>query len=268
MSAPRVPYTPIYRRYRETIALHDKQRLDEAKRLAADPSILATEFAESIALMQAGYTHKGTFRPELRVPRPPRQGGIANGADLAFYLHNQQTLHVTDAPELDARYTDYELSLLSTPNGAVFDNEERLPAGRALRADIVMSSLSDNTPVIGEVKVGRDKEPFSALIQLLAYIAHLASPSQYERLGEQVPSGDYPPAMPAVFDGYLLLYGYGQSKATYLDELLDQAQKTSHALMAQELVRRHVRRLVCLDLMLGDDKQLVATLRDGWRHEH
>jgi uncharacterized protein YodC (DUF2158 family) len=52
------------------------------------------------------------------------------------------------------------------------------------------------------------------------------------------------------FDGYVLLFHFGESKATHLDELLEEATKTSAGLMQQPEITKHVRRLACLDLDL------------------
>ena len=46
-------------------------------------------------------------------------------------------------------------------------------------------------PVIGEVKIGAD-EPFVAIIQLMTYIAHLATRTQYARLVSNYPNAGFP----------------------------------------------------------------------------
>ena len=271
VTPPLVPYTPIYRRYRDTTALDDKQRLACAKHLSAHPEILADEFAQSVQLMADRYANAMPFRPAPKVPREPRQPGIRNGTDFAWYLHRQRTLPVLDDPTLDVAYADYELSILSTRGRAVFDHDLTTKAGRALRADLVLRALADDYPVISEVKLNRDKEPFSGLVQLLAYIAHLATPTQYNRLRRYVPGGHYPPADRPVFDGYVLLYRFGESPATYLDGLLEQAMRSSAALMSEPTVTRHIRRLACVDVVFDADADgrpggpLSATVR--WRHD-
>lgn len=124
---------------------------------------------------------------------------------------------------------------------------------------------ADRTPILGEVKVRRDKEPFAALVQLLAYIAHLSTPSQYARLRTHLPAAGYPEADPPRFDGYLLLYEFGQSPNTWLDPLMEQSTLVSQGLMANPDVRRHIRRLVCLDVQLTAQDAVTATTR--WRHD-
>jgi hypothetical protein len=40
---------------------------------------------------------------------------------------------------------------------------------------------NDKNPVLGEIKVGSDQNPFYALVQLLTYLSELATPNQLER---------------------------------------------------------------------------------------
>jgi hypothetical protein len=255
-----VPYTSILRRYRQTTALPGAERLALAERLSEDATPLAREFAESVAAFAAGYRNKARFRPVRRYPRPPRQAGIANGADLAWYTQRQRELPVENAMDLTAEYVDYELSILSTDGDARFDDAEQTTAGRALKVDLLLANAEDRTPIVGEVKRGRDKDPFTGLVQLLAYIAHLATPSQYERLRTQLPEGRFPDREPRL-DGYVLLYEFGKERNTYLDDLLHASAKVAAAVMKTPEVTTRVRRLACLDLALTYQTSLSASCR-------
>ena len=215
MSGPIVPYTPILRRYKEVCDLDDARRFDLAQKLNREPGLLAADFSATVAALEVGYDSQASFRPKHNEPRVPAQQGIANGPDLAWYMYRQGKLEVENEPALAVEYAEYELSVLSTRGGAVFDapvhgaterNERPGSAGNPLKADLVLVNAdpADRMPVLAEVKVKRDKEPFSALVQLLAYIAHLASPSQYARLRAHLDGAGFPAANPARFDGYLL----------------------------------------------------------------
>lgn len=277
-----VPYTPILRLYHEVIAKHDRDRFDFATELNADGGArVATAFEDSVAILGKQYKNSDSFRPKPKLPKEPEPHRITKGWHLAWYLREQHELAVRDHPALSVEWADYELSVLSTRGGAVFDQPkhgttapEHPNAGNALKADLVMVNPQGRFPVIGEVKVARDKEPFSALIQLLAYIAHLAPPRQYERLCTHVPA-DYPAAKPARFDGYVMLFQFGQkwdkageryvpSPNTWLDRLAAQAQLLSAQLVFRSEIKRHVRRLACLDVELNEAEQLEATCR--WLH--
>src|SRR3712207_6697509 len=98
----------MLRRYREVIALDDASRLTLAQRLSAPE--LAADFADSVRAMGNEYRHTGPFRPQPRYPRPPRQSTLENGADLAWQVHRQGTLHVDDDESLTVDYVDYEVS--------------------------------------------------------------------------------------------------------------------------------------------------------------
>jgi hypothetical protein len=257
-----VPYTSILRRYRQTIELSDAKRLALAECLSEDATTLAREFAESVATF-AGYRNKARFRPVRRYPRPPRQAGIANGADLAWYTQRQRELPVENGRDLTAEYVDYELSILSTHGDARFDDAEQTKAGSALKVDLLLANAEDRTPIVGEVKRGRDKDPFTGLVQLLAYIAHLATPTQYERLRTQLRDGRFPDREP-LLDGYVLLYEFGKDRNTYLDDLLHASAKVAAGLMETPEVATRVRRLACLDVALTDHASLSASCR--WRY--
>jgi hypothetical protein len=259
-ASPVLPYTPILRRYRETIAMSEAERLALARDLSEEPAPLVRDFAESQRAFAEGYLNKAAFRPTRRYPPPPRQPGIARGADLAWYVQRQRELRVDGEPNLAAEYVEYELSILSTRGNARFDDAEQTKAGRALKVDLLLANLEDRTPVVAEVKRGRDKDPFSGLVQLLAYIAHLATPSQYGRLRSRLPGGRFPDREPRL-DGYVLLYEFGKDPNTYLDELLRVGELVAARVMESPAVAVHVRRLVCLDLELTSDATLSARCR-------
>jgi hypothetical protein len=275
MNPPVVPYTPILRRYHEVCSLDDQSRYRLACELTEKPELLAADFRNSIDALDAGYNSSASFRPRPKWPRHPEPLGIANGPDLAWYMHRQQTLHVNaDAkPSLDVNWVDYELSVLSTRGRAVFSEPtfgsagaEPAPAGNPLKADLLLVNAdpADRTPVLGEVKVKRDKEPFSALVQLLAYIAHVSTRSQYARLRSHFASARYPDTDRPRFDGYLLLYKFGESPNTWLGKLLAESELLSGRLMQQPEITAHIRRLVSLDVLLDKNDMLVATKR--WLH--
>lgn len=273
MSAPPlVPYTPIMRRHHEVKALSRENRHDLALRLASDPEPLTTEFLDSIAVLSAQYGNVSSFFPKPRLPRAPTVPGISNGTDLAWYLHRQRRLPVDDDPALGVDWVEYELSVLSTRGGAAFggpihggiEGDAPPRAGRPLRADLVLANAGDQTPVIAEVKIRKDQDPFSALIQVLTYIAHLSTPSQYARLRTHLPVAGFPDVRPPRFDGYLLLHGFDGTAGTWLDDLMTQTRLISEQLTQDRTIATHIRRLACLDVQLRAE-QLSATTH--WRYD-
>jgi len=274
MNPPVVPYTPILRRYHEVCSLDEQSRLHLARTLNEKPELLAADFVNSIDALDTGYKSCAAFRPRPKWPRHPEQLGIvANGPDLAWYMHRQHTLDVDAEPSLAVEWVDYEVSVLRTLGAAVFDEQvygmaegEPARAGNALKVDLLLVNAdpADRTPVLGEVKVKRDKEPFSALVQLLVYIAHLSTHSQYARLRTNFASARYPDIDRGRFDGYLLLYKFGQSPNKYLGALLAESELLSERLMQLPQITAHIRRLVSLDVSLDKNDMLAATKR--WLH--
>jgi hypothetical protein len=49
-----------------------------------------------------------------------------------------------------------------------------------------IADATDHTPIVAELKLPRDKDPYFALIQALACTAHLATANQYARMREQL----------------------------------------------------------------------------------
>jgi hypothetical protein len=258
-----VPHTPIYRSFREVKNLRQKARVRRAREIAGNPAGIATDFAESVRLFGTGYHRTGPFRhPQRRPPRPEQPAHIASSTDFAWWVHRQGVLPVRDLPELSLTWVDYEASIIRALGDARFDDEQRSKAGRALLPDLLLSAA--DKPVVGEVKIGAD-EPFVAIIQLMTYIAHLATPSQYARLVTNYPNAGFPSADPPQIDAYLILHRFGAAKATYSDEFLALATRLSDGLMRQPEVTKHVARIVCLDATLDGNGQLTATTR--WLHE-
>lgn len=269
-SAPVIPLTPIYARYRASKALRsDAERLAAAKATCAEAATVATDFATSVAVMAERYSNSAPFRPAPKYPRPPKERNvIVEDHDLSWFVQRQGALPVADDGELSARYANYQLSVISTRGRAVFDDDKASPAGRALLMDLLLVA-PDGTPIACEAKLFRD-EPFSGLLQLLAYLAHIASASQRERLAKyHLSAGLASIEQQPRLDGYLLLYEFA-ADATYLPALLDCAEQLAEALMSLPAVSAHVRRLACLDAHLHiADAEAVGTLdaTTRWRFD-
>jgi hypothetical protein len=264
---PPIPVTKMALRYARTKGLHDQERRNEAKQLAADPEPLARDFADSVQRFAAEYDQQDQpFFPTPRDPPEPKdRETIARTEDIAWLLHRQGTLPVADHPELDADYVEYEVVATRTPGGAKF---EQLPgdltaktARSALRLDLLLANHIDRTPIVAEVKRRRDADPYVALIQTLTALAHLATPSQYRRLGNHFDGAGFPPQGAPRLDGYVVLYAFGKDKSTFLEELGEYAQDIGAGLVDRPEVAPHLRRLVCLDLELDGN----GTLRAGCR---
>jgi hypothetical protein len=261
-----IPLTKMALRYGKTKSLSDAKRRDEAKKLADDPAPLARDFADSVRQFGAEYDRPD--EPFFPTPRDPPHPKISRTEDLAWLLWKQGMLPVDDS-ELDADYVEYELVATRTPGRATF---EKLPgqtkaktARSALRLDLLLANHSDRTPVVAEVKRRRDKDPYTALVQMLTSLAHLATPSQYQRLRNNFSEARFAVNDPPRIDGYVLLYDFGKDKSTYLKELDRYAREISKELVNLPGMTPRLRRLACLDLNLNRGGDLHADCR--WRYE-
>ena len=89
-------------------------------------------------------------------------------------------------------YVDREIVPARTTSGKLatmanrFDDEAKSRSTRAIKADLLLRSLPDGRPTVGEVKVstarGDDADPVYGLVQALALASQLASESQRSRL--------------------------------------------------------------------------------------
>lgn len=287
MTGRTVPYTPMLRLYDEVCKINDEDRLTLAEYLVRRPQRLVDDFLETVWVLEDRYDNTEAMRVPRRGddgediwPEPRRSKfypEIADGDDIADRLKRQGVLEVEGAPELSVEYADFELYVMRTTGGALFDRprfRKRAPAkaGGALKVDVVMANRVDRTPVAAEVKVGDDKEPFSGLIQALTYLAHMVSPLQYKRLRDQLPNASFPNTDYGRGDAYVLLYRFGEKfdakqghwvdcPAKYHDALADAAAGLAAGLRRDEQLGEFVRSLVCLDLGSTESNHLTARLR-------
>lgn len=255
-----VPRTPMYDRYKK-LPTGRRERLSQAEALAADPAELARDFAETIAEFEAGYDHRDEPFHSGRADGATVADTIARTPDLALRLRDAGGLAVEDRPELSFDYVERELAVTRTTGRATFP--DGTSAGKPLVADLLLANRSDRTPIIGEVKIGIDKDPYAALIQALACAAHLATAPQYQRLRNAYPEAQFPATAgpPPALDVYLIPVRFSDSGATYMPQLLEATRELSHALMQDTRVYNAVRRIACLEINLDEHGAAHAAVR-------
>jgi hypothetical protein len=98
---------------------------------------------------------------------------------ISQFLSNNKV--IVDPPEYDFDYIEREVSPLRTSN-AIYANN--LPARRSGTGglDFIGWNTLRNLPVLGEIKVRDDQNPFYALIQLLTYLSEISTPKQIDRI--------------------------------------------------------------------------------------
>lgn len=212
----------LVQRYRSLPRSRDG-RLELARHLARDPSPMIEELLAAAREPRPDRLHSAPA-PLVRELSEVTDGRRApTGADFAFWLAREGRLAVAGEPLLDCSYVDRELSLGVRGPGR-------------LRLDLLMANAYDRVPVLAEVKLGADKDPFAAVVQLLACVSLVVGHEGVRRL-----SGAYPEARLAtgVVDGMVLLVEPRWRARGWL-ELLDAARDVARAVSAGAagLVRR------------------------------
>lgn len=191
---PRVPVNPMGKRY---VDIHQKAepgsgprpsgskakaQLRRATKTAANVSGLATDFLNSVAILQEKYA------PRKEPFHPARPG---ENAWEEKYLNNYMsekvvTSHVAARArkggirldgqgKVEVEYVDREIKPVRTTKG-----HKPKESGVDLRLDLLLAQ--GDQPVVAEVKCRGDENAYYALIQSLAAAAQLSSDLQRKRL--------------------------------------------------------------------------------------
>ena len=107
---------------------------------------------------------------------------ISNTNDLVSILNSNSVNHVINNSGLDFKYVDREISTLRTTGNVRFENGHSGRSSGTGGLDFIAWNIKDNLPVLGEVKVKNDENPFFALIQLMTYLSELVTPNQIARI--------------------------------------------------------------------------------------
>ena len=115
-----------------------------------------------------------------------------------------------------------------------------------------LRTIADHCPIIAEVKIGNDMNPFYALVQLLMYAAELVTLNQakrllrhYEHLKVSGIAGPGEDDLPSV-DLYLILCKYDWHNQVR-NELFEATERICERLMKEQAVASHIRRIACLE---------------------
>lgn len=282
-----IPITPIWGRYQKLRKQSQKGRLAEARRLVERPEELATEFAESVAHFASYDNREDPFYPPTRAERKFATG-IGRTNDLVLRLEKQKRIVPTDAldrrtthdagttviaipsSQLVCDYVDRELLVQRTTGPAQWADGS--PNIGGLRLDVLLADSTDRTPIVGELKLPGDMDPFFALVQALACAAHLATSHQYERMRRHLVCGSFPEKITVPrFDVWVLFvdapgYQPGQlPKGKFMADLQSAAETLAHRLLAQDAARSLLRRIAGLSLKLDDGSDTVTSeVRWAW----
>jgi hypothetical protein len=234
-----VPYTPMVKYFRD-LPKSRSGRLGVARALQGDPSELASLLTASVDKF-AAYDNDEAFYPMGRTYPVEAGHELRRTIDVARRLEAGSVWTVRGDRALDFVYVDRELVPARTTGGAIFS-----PGGRP-RLDLLLENAHDRTPIIGELKIGTDRDSFYALIQLLALASQLLTGSQRRRLHKwgRMRGAWADLAEGSVLDLYVL--AVGRSGDTYLPELHDATQTIAAKLVELPEFARMIRRIAFLD---------------------
>lgn len=281
-----IPITPIWRRYQSLRKASQQERLAEAQRLVEHPDELAHEFAASVAHFASYSNLEDPFYPSGRTDHKYAVE-IGRTNDVVLRLAAQKRLAPTDAPSrltehdaeaavsavpaslLACEYIDRELLVQRTNSPAEWEDGTRNVGG--LRLDILLADVVDRTPIIGELKLPGDMDPFFALVQALACAAHLATFDQYKRMRRHLERGRFHELSAAPrLDVWVLFLDSSTSQAEkpprgrYMPDLQCAAEALAPRLLAQAGMYRFIRRIAGVGLRLDRTDMVLSEVRWAW----
>lgn len=283
---PPIPLVELVRHYREFKSKRDANghlvpgpyrsqadRVRLAEGYLDDTEQLVGSFVRSVHAFSCYRNVDESFIGTKR-PGPAEVTGIeeiVNGPTAATYLARALPERKLTIEGLgDYAYIDREIVPARTTAGRRatmanrFDDEARTRSTSAIKADLLLRSLPNGRPTIGEVKVstakGDDADPFYALVQALALASQLASANQRSRLHRHYPKEDFAEEGP--LDVLVLLFLIAESGGgkTYRAELVKLAGELC-ARLDQGLLRPHVERVALVGVTPHHDQLRFATWR-------
>jgi len=176
-----VPLTKMRERYFALKApgMNVSTRTAECDKLLNDVSPLVSDFVSAVRTWRSSSydLREEPFYP-LGTRRVPKQRGTIIVTD---HLKKQKAISLTSSSPCSFTYRDREISPLRTPRGRFSDGSLATRSGLG-GIDYVGVTLDETPiPVLGEIKVESDADPFYAFVQLLTYLSELCSDAQTAR---------------------------------------------------------------------------------------
>ena len=249
-----------------SLEFHRSVALESGRNTALNA--LATRFRQSVERFSRYSNIEEAFYDEdVRqvlpiVDNPP---GITGTNSLTAFLTaqpNNAVAILNGRPDLNFRYVDREIIAARSPGGWQYENGN--PATMGVRLDWLLKNVNDNHPIVAEIKIGNDKNPFFALIQLLTCAAEIVTGPQLQRLRTNYPNTfnieandeNADVARIGSVDLYIVLVGYNR-RSRVRDELLELTIPVAEALAQHPDVTPYIRRIACLEATLQDNRELT-----------
>ena len=173
-----IPYPELTRRY------VDLKQATSAKRLEHAEGATVCEYA---ALVADSVEHFSRFDVSPAEPFYPKNDERDRGKNTkslsrtygwAMALKKTGTVAVEGDRSLDFTYVAREVAPTHTKPRRPFE----VSAGRVNTTDLILANATSGRPIVAELKLARDKDPFTGLVQALAAAAQLVPARQRKRL--------------------------------------------------------------------------------------
>lgn len=173
---------------------------------------------------------------------------------ISVFQANKKLIHVKNDSKYDFKYLQREVSPLRTTNAEFETGKSGKSSGNG-GIDFIGLNLDNdlpNLPILGEIKVGGDQNPFYALIQLLTYLSELSTPNQIKRINKTELFGNIHLTDETSFYLYILLVN--TSSSDIKKELLSKTQNLAARL--QEDIKE-IKEIVFLKMDPSGDKNIT-----------
>ena len=250
---PTIPFPELTRRYVQLKDVTSEGRLRAAERATVHEH--AALIGDSVrAFEDFDVTIHEPFYPanDARdLDKSPKQASRTFGWAMA--IKAMSSVSVEGDESLTFRYVAREVSPVHTKPMGTFET----PDGKANSTDLILINESSSRPVVAEVKIGRDKEPYTALVQALASAAQLVPRRQRARLQAldgRFASFDRDPRI----DVFVLLAEFPERNRHRWYQLA-YARGLAAGLEAHPDVQRHFGRITFLQLHRSSTDEVSAT---------
>ncbi len=257
MSSVVLPFPALLRRYRDLKDRPSELRLIEARTVTAEE--LALEFQASVAAHEMLPPIEEPFFPA----NPDRDGpksAKAKRRTFGWAMAIKATVPgvvVSEAPELGFCYVEREIIPTRTSHRPTY--EPGVVDGRQVQIDLILAHVPSGRPIIAELKVVNDKDPYTALVQALAGASQLVSGPQRMRLATHLCALAHPDREPTI-DVYVLLADFPPSGRPRYAQL-SYATRLAKDLEGLVEMKRYIGRIRILSLSMASETSVVATTK-------
>lgn len=235
-----VPLTGLRRHYQRLEKMSTQKRLEECDRLAAEVKPLVDEFLEALNEMNCYDNREEPFFPENgRVEAPDKRGTV----DITRFLKEAGSVVVAGLPEYSFEYVEREVNPVRTTRGEFVDGTRSAAGGIDY---VAVFHAEPPTPILGEIKLGSDKDAYYAFVQLLTYLSELSSKAQLARANRFLFRDRL--VYPVRFDLHILLWDYNDrgQREPVINSTCRLAAAFKDRLTATVGASRTLRRVLCL----------------------